>query len=381
MSFRGARDIRLMRSATLPANLLVTALVALASVTACAVTDDASEALTRDDAVRAGTLDPGHFSVGGLRRVGASETFCTATLIHPRVALTAAHCLADFGNGCTSEAAARAGFEVVFTTGTNFRDATRVIARRPAALAVHPRAFPSPIATCPTTPFTPCGSYGVERTVDEAFDLALVLLDQPVSPNVVRHTRVVTNGFGANAANVTAARARLDDPAYGPNGTTRVAATVVGFGVGDVCGEERRGGAMFFHGTVGTWHRACRTVLACDGRALVSESVACPAGDPSSASIITMERAVGASTTYPAPFVGPYVGSGDSGGPLLFQMVPGPGLPSEVFVIGVLSAARDGGGCTSSLDTRQHEAWYAPTFGVPSGTFLESQLSAWLGAL
>lgn len=350
-----------------------------AALAACAPVDPDDGA--RVEAVRAAPVDAVHTAVGGLRRVGASETHCTATLIHPRVAMTAAHCLPRLANRCESEAAARAAWEVVFTTGSDFRDPARVITRRPAAIALHPLAAPSPVGTCATRPFVDCEGPGLDRTIDASFDVALVLLDRPVPTEVVRPLKVVTNAFAARPDGVTTT-ARLDDPTYGPVQGAVSAGTVVGFGVNDVCGERRAGGEMPFGFSGYWWRRSCRTVLRCDGSLLHDGNWArCTPGASSVGPLIRVARGgarfpQGATT---ATYHGVYTADGDSGGPLIVDMVPGPGRPRQELVIGVLHGSfGGGGGCHDAPDDRAHESLYAPTFGVPTGAFLEAQLFLWL---
>lgn len=375
---------RAVRSATTAAvNRRPIALaLAAAALAACGAPLDADPETAATE-LRAAPNDTVHTAVGGLRRVGATETYCTVTLIHPRVALTAAHCLAALAHRCQTDAAARAGFEVVFTTGVDFRDPAQVVVRRAAAIAIHPLAVQSPVGACATAPFVACDdAAGLKRGIDAAYDVALIRLDQPVPTDVIRPITAVTNAFAARPDGVTTT-ARLDDPTYGPAFRASPAATVVGFGVNDVCGDHRAGGEMFFTGANRWWRRACRDVLRCDGSVLYSASERdCVEGSASVGPLIRVGRGgarfpQGATT---ATYSGVYTASGDSGGPLIVSMVPGPGRARQELVIGVLHGSLGSGAesCRSAPDDRYHESLYAPTFGVPTGAFIEAQLFFWL---
>lgn len=192
-------------------------------------------------------------------------------------------------------------------------------------------------------------------------------------------------GFAATATGVTT-RALLDDPTYRPIAGNVLQGWVVGFGVGNTCGEWRAGGFMSFEGVGAWWRRGCRTVLNCDGslRYDGAEST-CALGGPNVGPLIRMARSgertpPGSGATI---WTGVYPTSGDSGGPLLVDMVPGPGRAREELVIGVYHGnpggrSAGGGTCSDPIDERFHEALYAPTFGVPTGPFIELQLFAWL---
>ncbi len=62
----------------------------------------------------------------------------------------------------------------------------------------------------------------------------------------------------------------------------------------------------------------------------------------------------------------------------------GPNRARQELVIGVLHGAGAGlgfggeGTCHDAPDSRYHESHYAPTFGVPTGPFIEAQLFLWL---
>lgn len=320
------------------------------------------------DPIRAGAPDTAHAAVGFLVRRAATDGNCTVTLIHPRVALTAAHCLARQANRCATVADTRAEFEVAFTPTGVRGDAQRFAI---TDVAISPTAVPTPIAACPwpVYPSYACGLGNEELTVDPAHDIALLLLDRAVPASVAAPMTVVT-GFVDTAPRPFTLHALLD----APTGVLDrdVEPTIIGWGVSDVCSDDRRNvGTMHLSKLPHDWMWHCDAVQRCDGAALYEWDECGGARGRHMSPLLRVEQSAPGSA-YPA--------RGDSGGPLVVRTRPSPDAAPREMVLGVLSVGTGNSDCHDPPTSSQvllATSDYAPTFAGGNGLFIEATLLRW----
>lgn len=361
--------------------------LALVGLAGCAVTSD--DAVDDDTSQAASPIrgaadtDTTYGSVGMLRNANTNGFFCTATLIAPDVAMSAAHCFSELANGCTTPAAAMSANRFVLDTDGDGAG----VAYEIDEVAFAPGAYVPAASNCTASGSVyECSGFRYPY-VDKSHDLMLLHLRVPAGAPANPPTMPVLTSLADDTSNAFGVHARLDaaNGAFTAAGAAlRPVPFAVGYGSGDDCTLRRRSGRMVFDDPRRfEWHRSCVQGFSCGS--------ANPT--PSSCSFV---RADGTTGSYPASSgtyfksevirlarhstrAGAYDGvlptNGDSGSPLAASL-PAWGHPQialGTFSTGFQSACGAGALPPGYLADTE----YAPTFSPENGRFIEQTRAYW----
>jgi hypothetical protein len=309
---------------------------------------------------------------------------CTGTLVTQDAVLLAAHCFAEYAQGChTKEATLR---ELHFTLSpsgcledVHRSDVDCAAERRTYALAdlvVQPRAYEHNACVDPSC--AQRDALNVQTGLVPAFDVALVRLVRRVEPSRGTSALPVLTSITDDRVAPFGLHRRLNVQRFqAPIGCARPQAIFVGWGDNDLAVHVRIAGlADFFDGP--SWDQVCQYVSHCSE---ASPTSVCPLeGDHGVFQAQGLRTHRGSSS--PGSFDREVTWLGDSGGPLLVRGGAAEGsvpeLPEGFFVVGVLSGGQMPGlPLTAGQDI---EDMHAATFEPSNARFIEETLQAFASA-
>lgn len=316
-------------------------------------------------------------------RLNTPAGFCTATLIAPDVAMSAAHCFADLANGCMSPATARARTTFVLDASGDGRN---TVTYTVDDIAFAPGVESPAASSCPAGSLYSCAAYHFH---DKAHDLVLLHLVPPQNaPRAVPTVMPVLTSIVDDRPALFGVHISLDRPRGLFSGAANVTAPrpyAVGYGNADTTTLQRRSGRVDFDDPRPVhWHRGCAQEFSCASanpvqsgcsfvrRDGLTQTYSSRDGSYFSTDVV---RAARTSSNSASPnFDGVIPGPGDSGGPLAVEVVS-PAWPQ--LAVGVLSVSDQTAGGTTVRAGYLGPIEYAPTFTPENGRFIEATRLYW----